>query len=181
VEDKALEQSGISQKPPVNVGLKVLTRVSYLASLWFERIAMVGLAGMIIATLIDVLGDKLFNRPMGAGTEAVYFLQVIAIAGALAFTKIDGKHIRLEFVDAFPPPIKSAFNFMAGILGLGLFVILSWKSYEYALSLKNAHEVTAASRIPLYPLVIWVSVSCIPLCLVLLKDIYGSAIEGLRK
>ncbi len=69
----------------------------------------------------------------------------------------------------------------AGILGLGLFVILSWKSYEYALSLKNAHEVTAASRIPLYPLVIWVSVSCIPLCLVLLKDIYSSAIEVLRK
>jgi TRAP-type C4-dicarboxylate transport system permease small subunit len=177
-----LENSGsLSPKSqPVN-GLRGITKISYLASLWFERIAMIGMVGMIIATLIDVLGDKLFNRPMGAGTEVVYFLQVIAIAGALAFTKIDGKHIRLEFVDAFPKTLRGIFNMIVGILGLGLFVILSWKSYEYALSLRNAHEITAASRIPIYPFVIWVSICCLPLCLVLIKDIFSSAAEVLRK
>jgi TRAP-type C4-dicarboxylate transport system permease small subunit len=156
-------------------------KFTYLLSAWFERIAIIGIVGMIVATIVDVLGAKLFGKPLAAGTEVVYFLQVIAIAGGLAFAKIDGRHIRLEFVDSLPKTIKGVFHFLAAILGCGLFVILSWKSFEYAQSLKNVNEVTAASKIPFYPFVIWVGLSCIPLCLVLLKDIVNSILEVVKK
>ena len=171
----------ISQKSHFGNALEGFGKISYLISVWFERIAMVAIVGIIVATIVDVLGDKLFDKPLSAGTEIVYFLQVIAIAGALAFTKIDGKHIRLEFVDSFPRRLKNAFNLLSAVLGLGLFVILSWKSYEYAQALKTANEVTAASRIPIFPFVIWVGICCIPLCLVLLKDIFDSAIGVFKK
>ena len=160
---------------------QALSKSSFFLSVWFERIAIIGIVGMIIATIIDVLGAKIFHKPMAAGTEVVYFLQVIAIAGGLAFAKIDGRHIRLEFVDSLPKKIKGIFNFLAAILGLGLFVILSWKSFEYAQSLKNVNEITSASRIPIYPFVIWVGLSCIPLCLVLLKDMTNSVIEVIKR
>jgi TRAP-type C4-dicarboxylate transport system permease small subunit len=171
----------ISRKSPFSSALHGFSKISYLLSVWFERIAMVAIVGIIVATIVDVLGDKLFDKPLSAGTEIVYFLQVIAIAGALAFTKIDGKHIRLEFVDSFPKKLKNGFNLLSAVLGLGLFVILSWKSYEYAQALKTANEVTAASRIPIFPFVIWVGICCIPLCLVLLKDIVDSAIGVFKK
>lgn len=85
-----------------NIVLRILDRIAKWSAIWFERIAMVAIVGMIIAVVVDVAGDKLFDLPMSAGTEVVYFLQIIAIAGALAITKIDGKHIRLEFVDSLP-------------------------------------------------------------------------------
>ncbi len=157
------------------------SKFSYLLSTWFERIAFIGIVGMIIATIIDVIGAKIFSKPLAAGTEIVYLLQVIAIAGGLAFAKIEGRHIRLEFVDSLPKTAKGLFHFLAAILGLGLFVILSWKSFEYAQSLKNVGEVTVVSRIPFYPFVIWVGLSCIPLCLVLLRDIVNSIIEVAKR
>lgn len=173
--------SGAPQNLISDGALGRLDKLSYILSIWFERIAMVGIVGIIIATLIDVIGAKMFGKPLSAATEVVYFLQVIAIAGALAATKIDGKHIRLEFVDSFPRRIKNIFNFLAALLGSGLFIILAWKSYEYAQTLRIGQEVTAASRIPIFPFVLWIALCCIPLCLVLLQEMVKSAIEVVKR
>jgi TRAP-type C4-dicarboxylate transport system permease small subunit len=161
--------------------LKILYKAGYWSSVWFERIAMVAIVGIILSTLVDVIGAKVFHRPLAAGTEVVYFLQIIAIAGGMAFAQIDNRHVRLEFVDSFPKIIKAVFKFLSAGIGLGLFAILSWKSYQYALSLKAANEVTAASRVPLYPLAFWIGLCCIPMCLVLLKNMVDSVIKVGKK
>ena len=164
-----------------NFFLKIINKSSYWSSVWFERIAMVGIVGIIIATVIDVLGAKLFGKPLAAGTEVVYFLQIVAMAGGLAFAQIEGRHVRIEFVDSAPKIIKNALNFISAVLGLALFVLLGWYSFEYAQDLRNAGEVTAASRIPLFPFAIWVGICCIPMCLVLLKGMVNSVIEVIKK
>lgn len=173
--------SGSPQKLMSGGALGGLDKLSRLLSVWFERIAMVGIVGIIIATLIDVIGAKIFNKPLAASTEVVYFLQVVAIAGALSATKIDGKHIRLEFVDSFPRRIKGVFNFLVAVLGLGLFILLALKSYEYAETLRIAKEVTATSRMPLYPFALWIVLCCFPLCLLLLQEMVKSAIEVVKR
>ena len=164
-----------------NIFMKILDKAGYWSSVWFERAAMVGIVGIIVVTLIDVIGAKLFQKPLSAGTEAVYFLQIIAIAGALAFAQIDNRHVRLEFVDSFPKTIRGIFKFAAALLGLGLFIILAWKSFDYAQSLRNANEVTSASRIPIFPFAIWIGISCLPMCLVLLKGMVNSVVEVVKK
>lgn len=173
--------SGAPQNLMSDGALGRLDKLSHFLSVWFERIAMVGLVGIIMATLIDVIGAKIFTKPLSAGTEVVYFLQVVAIAGSLAAAKIDGKHIRLEFVDSLPRRIKNIVNFLVAVLGLGLFFLLAWQSYEYAQTLRIAQEVTAASRIPIYPFVLWIALCCIPVCLVLLQELVKSAIEVVKR
>lgn len=167
--------------PPSNPLMTILEKSSYWSSLWFERIAMVAIVGIIISTLIDVVGAKIFHKPMAAGTEVVYFLQIIAIAGALAFAKIDGRHIRLEFVDSFPRVLRGVLHFIAALLGFALFAVLIWESYEYGQSLRISHEVTSASRIAIFPFVFWMGLCCIPVCLVLLKEMVDSVIEVTKK
>jgi TRAP-type C4-dicarboxylate transport system permease small subunit len=169
------------QKGRQNIVLKILDKSSYWSSVWFERIAMVGIVGIIAATLVDVLGAKLFGKPMSAGTEVVYFLQIIAIAGGLAFAQIEGRHVRIEFVDSAPKILKNALNFITSVLGLALFILLGWYSFKYALDLRNAQEVTAASRIPIFPFAIWISICCIPMCLVLLKGMVNSVMKVVKK
>ncbi len=156
--------------------LRGLDKLSRIISIWFENIAIVAIVGIIISNLVDVIGAKLFNKPIAAGTEIVYFLQVIAIAGALTSTKIDGKHIRIEFVDSLPGRLKNIIHFIVALLGLALFILLFCKSIEYAQALKSIQEVTAVSRIALYPFALWIAICCIPLCLVLLKELFQSAI-----
>ncbi len=152
-------------------------KFNLLLSTWFERVAMVGAVGMVAFVMIDVAGAKLFNHPFAAGTEAVYLLQLIAIAGGLAMAKLDGRHVRIELIDRVPQPALGVIHTIAALLGLAVFVALTWTSFEYAISLKANNEITATSLIPLYPFAIWLGLSCIPMVLVLVRDLINSARE----
>jgi TRAP-type C4-dicarboxylate transport system permease small subunit len=151
-------------------------------SAWFEHIAIFGFLGMMLATLIDVVGAKAFNWPLPVGTEAVYLPQLIAVAGAMAYGQIEGRHIRVELVlDRFPRKVRALFHGLAALLGLALFAILAWKSYQYGMTLREANEVTVVSRMPLFPFAFFLGLCCIPMCLVLIVDLIKAIREGLRK
>ena len=166
----------------INNGMDRFNKFAYWLSSWFEHIAIVGFLGMVAATVIDVIGSKAFTWPLPASLEAVYFCQLIAIAGALAYGEIDGRHIRVElFVDKLPKKARTFFHSLAALLSLALFVILTWKAYQYAMSLRAINDVTSTSRIPLYPFVLWLGLSFVPLCLVLFGEVLKAISEGLKK
>jgi TRAP-type C4-dicarboxylate transport system permease small subunit len=151
-------------------------------SVWFERAAIIGFLGMLVSTVIDVVGAKVFKWPLPVGTEAVYLCQVIAIGGAIAFGQIDGRHIRVElFVDKLPRRARAFFHALAALLSLALFVILLWESFEYGQALRLARDVTATSKIPLFPFAFWLTLSFIPVCLVLLGELLNSILEVFEK
>src|SRR4030042_7077444 len=158
----------------VDNAINSLDRFNNKFSLWLEHIAIVGVVGMIIGTMIDVIGAKLFHWPLPAGTEAIYLLQLIAIAGALGFSKIDGRHVRIELIDELPQPAIGIIHSIVALLGLGLFIILTWASYDYALALRANNEVTATAKIALYPFAFWLALCCIPMVLILLKEFVSS-------
>jgi TRAP-type C4-dicarboxylate transport system permease small subunit len=165
----------------ISNGVSRLEKFNYRLSIWFERIAILGVLGMILGTLIDVIGAKLFHWPLPAGTEAVYLLQIIAIAGALAISKIDGRHVRIELIDRLPQPGRGIIHSLVSLLGLGLFIILCWKSYDYAQTLRHNHEVTATAKIMIYPFALWLALGCIPVVLILIKDFISALVETIRR
>jgi TRAP-type C4-dicarboxylate transport system permease small subunit len=166
----------------ISYGIDRFERFTYWLSTWFEQIAIIGFLGMMAATLVDVVGAKVFKWPLPASLEVVYFCQLIAVSGALAYGEIDGRHIRVElFVDKLPKIAKAFFHGFTALLGLALFVILTWKAYQYAMSLRAINDVTATSRIPLYPFVLWLGLSFVPLCLVLIGEILKAISEGIKK
>ena len=166
----------------ISDGLSRFEKFSTWLSTWFERIAIFGFLGMMLSTLVDVVGAKVFNWPLPVGTESVYFFQLIAIGGAIAYGQIDGRHIRVElFVDKFPRQGRAVFHGLAALLSLALFVILAWKSYQYGFTLREANEVTMVSRTPLYPFAFWLGLCCVPMCLVLIVELLKAIQEGTRK
>jgi TRAP-type C4-dicarboxylate transport system permease small subunit len=165
----------------MNNSLNRLEKFNYRLSIWFERIAIIGVLVMILGTMIDVVGAKVFNWPLPPGTEAIYLPQVIAIAGALAISKIDGRHVRIELIDQLPQPALGIIHSLVALLGLSLFAILTWASYDYAQALRINHEVTATSKIPIYPFALWMTLCCVPMILLLLKEFVSSLLEIKRK
>jgi TRAP-type C4-dicarboxylate transport system permease small subunit len=156
-------------------------RFNRLLSIWFEYIAIAGILGMIVATTIDVVGSKLFHWPLPAGTEIVYLLQVIAIAGTLAISQIDGRHVRIENIDRVPKRSRDIIHAVTYAIGLALFIILCWKAFQFAVSLKVNNEVTSTARVAVFPFASWLALSCIPMSLVLLRSLVTSVLEALKK
>jgi TRAP-type C4-dicarboxylate transport system permease small subunit len=139
---------------------------------WFERVGLIAMVGMALTTLIDVVGSKGFQWPLPGSTEIIGVLQVLAIAGGLAFSKIDGRHIRVEFlIDWLPERGKAALDVFSSILGLGLFVVAGWMTYEYGLKLLSSGTETLLLGIALYPFALWIAFCCIPMCCVIIIEL----------
>jgi TRAP-type C4-dicarboxylate transport system permease small subunit len=150
-------------------------------SSWFERVGLVAMAAMALTTLIDVVGSKVFKWPLPGSTEITGVIQVIAIAGGLAFSKIDGRHIRVEFLmDWLPGRGKAALDIFSALLGLGLFAVAGWMTYEHGLSLLGSGTKTFLLGIPLSPFSFWIALSCIPMCCVIIIELLTSIERVLR-
>jgi TRAP-type C4-dicarboxylate transport system permease small subunit len=151
------------------------------SSSWFERVGLVAMAAMALTTLIDVIGSKVFKWPLPGSTEITSVVQVIAIAGGLAFSKIDGRHIRVEFLmEWLPRRGKAVLDLFSSLLGLGLFAVAAWMTYEHGLSLLGSGTKTFLLGIPLSPLSFWIALCCIPMCCVIIIELLTS-IERMLK
>jgi len=82
-----------------------------------ESIGVIGLLLMFLANFVDVVGAKLFLWPFPGVTEVISFSQIVAIAPAIAFALILGRHIRVEFIiDRFPKRIRAAITSISSFL-----------------------------------------------------------------
>jgi len=165
----------------ISSGMSRLDKITFKISAWLERIAIIGALGMILGTMIDVIGAKVFHWPLPGSTEVVYLFQIISIAGALAISKIDGRHVRIELIDRLHQPGKGIVHSLVALLGLALFIILIWQSYTYALALHANHEVTATIKLPLYPFALWLALCCIPMVLLLIIELFNSLMEAIKR
>jgi len=141
-------------------------------SVWVEWVGLVAIAGMVLTTLIDVVGSKGFQWPLPGTTEITGILQVVAIAAGLAFSKIAGRHIRVDlFIDRLPRRRKAILELFSSILGLGLFVVVGWATYEYGLRLFRSGTETLLLGIAYYPFLFWIAFCCIPMCCIFIIEL----------
>jgi TRAP-type C4-dicarboxylate transport system permease small subunit len=123
-----------------------------------NRIGMAGLFLMAMVTIVDVIGSKIFSRPLFGSDEILGASQVIAISSAFAFTQILHGHTEVDFfANRMGRAMESFIRVFAPFAGLVLFIILSWNLYSYGASLRAAGEVTSSARLPLYPFVFYMA------------------------
>lgn len=155
--------------------LNKLTR-SFSGSL--EWVGVVGILLMFLVNFIDVVGAKLFLWPFPGSVEIISFSQIVAIAPAIAFTLILGRHIRVEFIiDRFPKRVRASISSISSFLSLILFVLILWQSYLYGESLQKAGEIGSTSYLPFYPFAYLIAFCSIPVCLVFLIEVLKSLNE----
>jgi len=136
---------------------------------WLNWVAGAALVTMLALIVADIIGAKLFKWPIPGGIEMVGFLGVIVIAFAIAHTQVLRGHIEVEFLVMRLP--QTAQKVIAGVvyfLGMALFALLAWRSYDFAHTLQVKGEVSMTQEIPFYPLVYGIAFCSISVFLVLL-------------
>jgi TRAP-type C4-dicarboxylate transport system permease small subunit len=143
-----------------------------------EWVGVIGLLLMFLVNFIDVVGAKLFMFPLQGSVEIISFSQIVAIAPAIAFTLILGRHIRVEFIiDRFPKRVRAAISSISSFFSLVLFIFIIWQSYIYGQSLQKSGEIGSTSYLPFYPFAYFIALCSIPLCLVFLMEVLKSLNE----
>lgn len=150
-------------------------RFNRLISSWFEWIGLVGLLVVMAITCIDVIGAKVFLKPVFGSIDIVMLSQLVAISFAASFALILGRHVRVEFfITRLRGRAQAIIGGIVFLLGFILFILIIWRLCVYGYSLQRGGEVSATALIPLYPFAYGVALASVPVCLVFLLELLKS-------
>jgi len=167
-------ENGTSFLSMLDKGVELLSKV-------FFWIAGVGLVGMLLLIVADVIGIKIFNSPVPGGIETVAFLAVVAIGFAVARTQVMRGHVAVEFiVERFPRRLKMVTEIFTVLLSVGLAAVLAWYSFKYAARLRDTGQVSMTQKISYYPFVYGMAACFVALFLVLVSDLVKSIAKAAK-
>ena len=127
-----------------------------------EWVGLLGLMLMMLFTMVDVVGSAVFNKPLRGATELVGYVQIIAIGGAMAVGFYANRHISVDFLAMYlSKPAQNILNKFVAIVCFTFFIILSWESFIYGLSLQESGELSSTALLPLYPFAYFVAVASV--------------------
>ncbi len=150
-------------------------KFNFRLSLWLEWVGLVAIFLMILITCVDVIGAKVFLRPVFGAIDIVMLAQLVAIAFAAGATLLIGKHVQVEFfVMIFPKRWQAVVDAIIQLLGCALFVLIVCRLVLYGYSLQITGEVSSTARIPLHFFAYGVALASVPVCLILFLNFLKS-------
>ena len=113
-------------------------------------IGATALTGMMLLTVVDVVG-RLLKHPILGSVELVGFLATIVVAAALPYTyKVDG-HVGVEILVRLLSKKKQLIiDLFTRILSLFLFCLIAWQMFLYARDIHETGEVSMNLEFPIY-------------------------------
>jgi TRAP-type C4-dicarboxylate transport system permease small subunit len=149
---------------------------------WFEWVGVAGLLLMMLVTIIDIVGTKLFNTPLLGALDWVRVFQSLAIAFACAMALIIGRHVKVEFlITKLPQRAQAVIESVIFLLGLGLFVLIVWRLTVLGYAMQAGGETSATAHIPRFIPAYWIALASIPVCLVFLQRFLSSIIRMVKR
>ncbi len=140
-------------------------------------IAAVMLAAIVLATDVNIL--LRFGSPIMGVVEVSEFLLIGTIFLTIAWTQLQGKHIRVTLVTSrFPQKWQDILIVVTNAIGIAIFVLITWKAGQAAWNALIYGE-TAYGQEGLYT---WPARSLVPLgCGTLCIQLLIQSVEKIRK
>ncbi|MGB9886042.1 MAG: TRAP transporter small permease [Moorellales bacterium] len=107
---------------------------------------------MVCVTGIDIVGSKLFNRPLLGAVDITGLLDLIVVTLALAQAQVLERHVSVDIVvTRLRPRARSGLRVFSSLVSLVLCVLLIYVSIRYAHGLQVSREGSMTIQVPLYP------------------------------
>jgi TRAP-type C4-dicarboxylate transport system permease small subunit len=145
-------------------------------------VAALALFGMMMVTVVDVIGRYFFNSQIKGGWELVSYLMVGAGTWGMAYCQVKKGHIRVDFIwQRLSKKAQVGLTTFAYFLGMAAFSVLCWRSALLAQGYLTATRGNATDtlHIPFFPFVLMLAIGTGMLAVVLLFDLIHSA-AGVR-
>jgi TRAP-type C4-dicarboxylate transport system permease small subunit len=153
----------------------VLEKVSQ----WFNRLAIVAMAVLLVLTVIDVVGAKVFRWPLPGAVEVTSLVALIIAAFALPLTQMLRGHIEIEiFVIMFSKRVQAIISCVIALLALALFIVITWQIFDFSRAAQLSGRVTPTQEIPLYPFTYGAVICFFMVCPILILQ-FLKALKGL--
>lgn len=124
-----------------------------------KAIAIIGLCGMSLLTVIDATGRYIFNHPITGSVELVELLMVAVIFTSIPLMTRSRGHIVVDsFSHFFSARIQRLQDLVAGVISLTVSGLLAWITLHKAQTTADYGDMTAMLNIPLAPFVYFMAI-----------------------
>mgnify|MGYP000656345802 CR=1 FL=1 len=149
---------------------------------WFEWIGLAAMILMMAITCIDVVGAKVFKTPILGALDIVQLSQIVAISFAAGMTLILGRHVQVEFFHKLlPQRVQAVISTIVLLVLFLFFIVIIWQVCVLAYAFQISGEYSMTAYIPYYPFVYALALAFIPVCLVLLVELFKSLKQKAEK
>jgi TRAP-type C4-dicarboxylate transport system permease small subunit len=141
-----------------------------------ESVGVVSLLLIMIVTCADVIGAKVFLKPVPGALDIVMLAQTVAISFSVAATLSVGGHVSVEiFLMHMPPFMKRATIVFTEVLSLLLLALIVWQLAAHGHEFQVDGEISPTARIPLYPFAYGIALATVPACVEVFTSIIKTA------
>jgi TRAP-type C4-dicarboxylate transport system permease small subunit len=149
-----------------------------LLSSFFNLFAAASLSAIILLTCIDVSMRYFLSRPLAGTYDLVSLMGAVIAAFAMPYTMLMRGHVAVDlFVRKLSHKKQLTVETVTHVVGILLFLILTWQCAGLASDMKAAGEVTPTLLLPFYPIVYCMSVCFFMLCLAILVNLLSIWLE----
>lgn len=144
------------------------------ASLLLNR-GLAWLAGIfLVLMMLLVVGNGLIRNiyvPFYGTPEIVGWLGALTTAFALGYTQLHKGHIDIDIlVEKFPDSLKRWLHGIMLLASTVFFLLITWKIFQYALTVMENGNLSETMRIAFYPIIILADFGFLGLSLALLVE-----------
>jgi len=153
--------------------MQLLEKITRYISRWFNGIALAALSAMLFLVAVDVIGAKLFSRPVSGAMDLASLLGLLIIGFSMTETYLKGRHITVDFVIIRTNKrLRNVLRSLNAVLCMVFFVFVTWRLFLYAHDLYVYGEKSLTVRIPLYPFAYALGVAFVPMLLAFPVHLY---------
>lgn len=152
-----------------------IEKITRLISSLFNWVALSALAAMLLIVTADIIGAKIFSRPLRGAMDLVSLVGLLLIAFSVTQTFLMGRHIKVDFVSILLPYIfRKIIRIASSIICLLFFTIATWRIFAYAYYFQTRGDSSLTVNIPLAPFAYALGVAFMPMLMALLVQTYNA-------
>jgi len=141
----------------------LLNRLSRLMA----AIACVCLVFLMVVTFLDVTGRYLFDAPLTFAVELIELSMGLLVSLGLAITTLNRGHIAVDLLsNAVGSTGRQLLARLSAIVGAIVFGLMAWRLWDRAANFKDDGLATQVLFLPVYPVVMVMSVAALVAALV---------------
>ena len=164
------------------IGFRINRETIRKAIAAMNTLAQASLILMMLLTAADVILRYIFNRPVRFAGELTEFLLVVVVSLGLSYCAIDKEHVAVDVLAGkIPKRLQGIFNCFTGLLTLGFFLLIVWRSFAEMHGLSKSGITSLVLYIPVYPFYGLVGVGFALFTLVIMMDLTDSIYGVFKK
>lgn len=141
-----------------------------------KKLAFLGASFLLIEmflTTTNIVGRYLFSKPIRSTYEVCQLFMLIVLSLCWAYTESVGGHVRVDIFEVFfPRLLRRILSIVMQLLGLAVFVILTWSLVVTGIQFNKIGSNTDALEIPYSPFAFLMALGATLTVIVILLGFY---------